>query len=144
MPTEPDLEAARKMSVGRGVIGLELHGSLQNRNGFAGACRHRGTHRKKRPEHEIIGIQVIRPLSSDTTNLGLAQVWFDRADQAHGDRVLNLENVVQPTVVTLSPDRHSCLGLDQSRRYPDPLVRLANAALDEIATPEVASNPREI
>ena len=102
--------------VGQRVVGIKGERAFQQRQRSRRGVRHRRDRRRGRAQHEIVGVEVVRPLALDALDLGLAQARLDRADDAQRDLVLQREDVVEPPVVALGPEVRAGLGLDQLRR----------------------------
>jgi len=122
-PVEQDLVAPRGIAVRERVVGLQGQRALQERQRLRCTIRHRGIDKRRRAKHQVVGIQTIRPLASDTVDLGLAQARLDRADHACRDLVLHCEDIVERPVVALGPDVPSCLGFDELAGDADPVAR---------------------
>ena len=70
-------------------------------------------------------------------DLGLAQLWFDRAGDARCHLVLQLENVVQRAVKTVGPDVRAGRRVNQLPSDTHPVAGFAHAAFEHIAHTEL-------
>ena len=68
----------------------------------------------------------------------MLQARLDDADDALGDLILKLENVVQRAVEAVGPEMRAGFGFDQLRGDAQPGARLAHAALQHVAHAEFA------
>src|SRR5437868_9121682 len=64
-------------------------------------------------QNQVIGAEIFRAFSFDPLDFELAQVGLDRADHAHCDFVLQLEDVAVGSVITISPQMAAGLRLDE-------------------------------
>src|SRR5205814_6587535 len=85
------------------------------------------------PHEKVVGIEAIGALAFGSFDLGVAQVWFDRAHDAERQLVLHLEDVIKRAIVTLGPYMGAAHGFDQLRRHAYAVTRLAQAAFKYIA-----------
>ena len=95
--------------------------------------RHAGIDVLLRLQHEIVGVQAVRPLAPHALDLGAAQTGLDRADDVERDLVLQREHVVERAVEALAPQLVSALGIDHLRGDADAAAVLAHASLHQIA-----------
>src|SRR5208282_59783 len=84
--------------------------------------------------------QMLRALAPDAFDLGLAQGRLDSADYTQRDLVLQGENIVDRAVIALGPDMPAGVRFDQLASDADAGCRLAHAAFEHIAHPELASD----
>src|SRR6516165_10563197 len=143
-PHKQDLMAPRGIAVRERVVGLQGQRALQERQRLRRTIRHRGIDKRSRPKHQVVGIQTIRPLASDTLDLGLAQARLDRADHARRDLVLQCKNVVDRAVVAFGPDVPAALGLDQLAGDAHPARRAAHAAFEHVAHTKLTADPSDV
>src|SRR5262249_17128638 len=62
---------------------------------------------------EVVSGEVRGRLAAGALDLGLAQLWFDRAGDAGGDLILQLKNVVEHAVEAVVPDVSAGCRVDQ-------------------------------
>jgi len=98
--------------LGKAVIGFKGERALKQRHRLLSLFRHHGIDVRQRAQHEVVGIETVRPLTLDALDLGLPEARLDRADRAQRDLILECENIIERPVVTLGPDVRAGLGLD--------------------------------
>jgi len=60
----------------------------------------------------VVGAHILGPLAADPLDLGETDRRLQGAGDMFGDAVLQVEDVVQRTVVFLGPDMRAALGFD--------------------------------
>src|SRR3954447_23373759 len=91
---------------------------------------------RQRPHQEIPGIQARRRLAMRAKILRRVNLRLDRGDDALGDLVLHREDVDELAVVALGPEMAAGRGVVELRGDSHAIVRLAYAALDDVAHAE--------
>src|ERR1700739_2248352 len=86
---------------------------------------------------EVISGKVRGRLTVGALDLGLAQLWFDRAGDAGRDLVLQVENVVERAVEAVGPDVSAGRGVDQLPGDAHPVAGFAHAAFEHVAHAEL-------
>ena len=99
--------------------------------------RHRGIGKRKRAQRQIVGVKIFRALAFNPLDLRLSNARFDRSDHAHGDLVLERENVCQIAIVS-RPKMRTGLSLDQLAGDANAAACLADAALKHVAHAKLA------
>src|ERR1700730_6487790 len=89
---------------------------------------------------EIVGVEAVRAFALGALDFGLAQAGLDRADDAQGDLVLQFEDVSARAIVALGPDMRAADRCDQLRGGPHAVAGLAQAAFEDIAHTELATD----
>jgi hypothetical protein len=84
-------------------------------------------------EQQIVGVEVLGPLALDALDLGLAQARLYGGEHAHGELVLDGEDVVQRAVVTFRPDVPAGLRLDELAGDTHAVRRFAHAPFEHVA-----------
>src|SRR5215475_1947795 len=79
-------------------------------------------------EHQP-GIDAVRRIPFCALPFGLVDFRRDGAHQALSDLVLHCEQILEPTVITLRPDRITGKRVNQLGRHPDTITALTDAAL---------------
>src|SRR5262249_23245429 len=83
---------------------IELQRSLQQGNGLAHALFSVFVKLRERAKVHIVSIEALGRLAGCSLDFGLAELRLDRADNATGDPILQLENVVERAVEAVGPD----------------------------------------
>jgi hypothetical protein len=83
--------------------------------------------------HQVIPVEIFRPLPLDPLDLGRPEGRLDCRDRADRDLVMQRKNVVERAVVTLGPDMRAALRLNQLRGDAHPVARLAQRAIEHVA-----------
>src|SRR5262249_17979313 len=114
------------------------------RQRFASTFRHSSERRGPGAQHEVVGVQMLRPLALDTLDLDPAQAGLDRADYTQGDLVLQRKDIIERAVVAFGPDVPAALGLDQLAGDAHPTCRPAHAAFEHVAHAELAPDLADV
>ena len=75
---------------------------------------------------------------------GRIDLRLNAADHAVGDLVLNREDVVERPIIALRPEVSARLRLDQLSGDPDAVAALPDAAFEDVANPQLASDLADI
>src|SRR6516162_11382045 len=78
------LETPGKVAVGEAVIGLEGEGAFEQWRRDARLLRHPAL-RWQCPQHEVVSVEIFRPLALDALDLDRLEARLDPADSAQGD-----------------------------------------------------------
>src|SRR6266536_1192603 len=91
---------------------------------------------------QIIVVSVEAPggLALGALDLRLFEPGRDRADDALGHLVLELENVLERAVETVGPQMRPVCRIDELRRDAHPVGRLAHAAFEHVTDAELATD----
>src|SRR5580704_10019850 len=89
-----------------------------------------------RAQVQIIGPEVLRRLAIGPVNLSELQARFDNASDAARYPVLQLEDVVEDAVETISPDMGFVCRVDQLRVDANIVPGLADRAFEYVANSE--------
>ena len=95
---------------------------------------------RKGAQVEVISIKIIRAFSPRSLYFGSLQAWFDHANYAFGDLILEVENVFDRTIEPVGPEMHSGLSFDQLCSDPQALARAkTDTALQDITHSQFAA-----
>ena len=119
------------------IIRLELERFLQQRDRRRRAFRHQFVDERQRLQHQVIGIQAVRPFAFDALDLDFSQARLDCADHAHCDLVLHGKDVAQQSVIALGPDLHAAVCFDQLGGNADAVAGFAHAALEHVVDAKI-------
>ena len=96
-------------------------------------------------QHEFVGLQILRAFVTEhAASLAVREVSDERGDDLAGEFVLHREHVFDLAVVTLRPQVVAGRGLDELRRYTDPVAAFAYAALEDVAHVERLAHVRHV
>jgi len=98
---EQDLVAKREVAMGEAIIGLEREGAFEQRHCDPRLFRHRRVGVGQRAQHQVVGIEIFRPLALDALDLGVPEARLDGTDRAKRDFILQGENIIERTVIAL-------------------------------------------
>src|SRR4029079_14831913 len=124
--------APRDQSVNCRVVWLQLDGPIEQRQGLVRIQWHRGEGKRQRAEIQVVRIQALGPFAPGAFDLRLAKYRLDNAHYAHGQFVLDGEDIVESAVVTLSPDVGAAPSVDQLRRNAHAVRGFSDAAFEEV------------
>src|SRR5215469_14807791 len=131
----PSVNVAEQ-SLCKSIIGVDLDRPLQQRHsGIAGSSLP-GVMPLKGAKVEIVSVEALGRLGIGARDFGTAQARDNGRDNAFGDAILKIEDVVKRTFEAVGPNVMAGLGLDQLTGDPHPVCRLTDAAFEEIAHPE--------
>src|SRR5271165_6735763 len=93
---------------------------------------------------EIVGIEALGRLAGRPLDFRLAELRFNRADDAARYLVLQLEDVVEHAVEAVCPDVSPSRRVDQLAGNAHTVTGLADASFEHIAHPEFTSDLAQI
>src|SRR5215831_6459601 len=88
----------------------------------------------------IIGIETFGRLALGSFDLGLLQLGCDRAYDAAGHLILEIEDILNPAIEAIDPDMRTPRGIDKLPSDPHPASRPAHAAFQHIAHAELTTH----
>jgi hypothetical protein len=91
------------MSVGDGVVRVQLESVFEKPRGDPGVLRHHGRHVRHGAQVEVVSVEAFRTLSPGAFDLRLADARLDDADHSFGDLILQVENVPGRAVESVRP-----------------------------------------
>ena len=97
-----------------------------------------------RHQQEVVSLGAVRSAPFDRLLFSGQQPEPQRADDRLGDFVLDGEDVGQVAVVALGPDMIAGGAVDQLRADAQPIAGLADAAFDEVADAQLASDRADV
>ena len=121
------------MSVGRGIIGFDRDGALQQNAGLDVSRPRVQPHLLAPAQKEIVGIEVDGALFDQAVLLIDAEIELERRDDLLREFVLDGEDVVKIAIEAFGPDMAAGRRIDQLRVDPDPIGRPAHASFEHIA-----------
>lgn len=127
-----------------GVVGVEAQGLIQQVQGFVGVGRRVRIGERQRLQKEVICVEAAGPLAARPLDLGASQRGFERADDAFGQTILQVENVLGSALEFVRPDMGRILALDKLGRDPKPVRGPANASFQHVADPKLRGDPSYI
>ena len=86
-----------------------------------------------RAEQIVVGIEIGRRLASRPFQLGFLQARLQRTDDALGNPVLQLENIIERAVEFVGPEMGARRDIDQLAGDADAVAGLAHAAFEDVA-----------
>ena len=110
---EAPFAAPGEMGVRRDIVRLQTERLFEQRDGLSGFVGHMGLHVGLSAQKEVIGSEALGTLASRAFDLQPPHAWFDDADDAIGDLVLKVENVLERAVEIVGPEVSPGLGLDE-------------------------------
>ena len=133
---EDHLIAQGEQRMSRRVARVQFQRALQQigRDPCVGELAGRGI--GKSAKIEIIGVEIFRAFLPGALDLRMLQARLDDADDALGDLILKLENVVQGAVEAVGPEMRARFRFDQLRGDAEPIARFAHAALQHVTHAE--------
>src|SRR6476660_5463162 len=102
---------------------------------------------QKRPaaaKFTVVSGEIVRCLSPEMFNSKAIESAGDRCGNRAHQFVLDDKDVIQVTIVTLSPEMISSRRFDQLGSHTDPIACLADAAFDDVLRTEFASDPPHV
>src|SRR5690606_20870237 len=133
-------QAPRSHSVGGRVIGVELDGLVKGRERPIDVVARRNVEARHSAQEIVVGVEVLRRLSLRALDLRALELLDDRADDALGDPILQLEHVAESALITLGPKMPARLRVDELARDADAVGSFADAAFEQIAHAELATD----
>src|SRR6516225_10790780 len=97
-----------------------------------------------RPHCAIPCAELARVFELGVPNLGRDDPGGYRAGDALCDLVLDGKHVGQLAVVPIDPEMVPGFGIDQLRRYPDPIAGMTDAAFDHVTHAQLACHLADI
>ena len=135
-----NLMAPGDQSVGGSVVRVQLERVLQKPLGDPGVRRDHRHHARQSAQIEVIGVEVFGTLSLGAFNLRLLQARLNDADHFFGDLILQVENLLQFSVVSVGPKMRTGFGFEQLGGDAHAVPRLANSPLQHIAHAQLTPN----
>src|SRR6516225_5676555 len=89
-------------------------------------------------------VQALRRLAQHPLLLGLGQRRLDGCGDTRGNLVLHGENIVEVTVIPVSPDMSAGARIDQLRGYAHPVAAPAHRAFEHVSDPHLAADSLHI
>src|SRR5262245_19620376 len=89
--------------------------------------------------YQFVRVRVIGRLAPQTHRFGHDELRPDRIDDTIGDVILPAEDVGDRAIVAVGPDVNTLGGVDQLRGDPYSIARLAHAAFEDVARPQLAA-----
>ncbi len=123
------------------VVGLERERALETHEGPLGSLGRELGEVMTTLEQRLEGRDV---RSLPPGRLARAQAEVELLHDRGGDLVLDLEHVDELAVEALAPDVRIVGDVDELRRDPQPLARLADAALEHGAYPQRLAHPAQV
>jgi hypothetical protein len=145
-PAVDDLPGVAPASqrVGARIGGIEADGLQGQAQRLDTGLRRQRQHVRQRPHHVVVGFQALRALATGALDLGRADGGLEGPDDALGDPVFEIEDVLAPALVAIGPDADGGRRLDQLGGDADAVAGDAQAALQQIAHAELASDLRRL
>ena len=131
-------EAARRHAPGRGEVRIELDRPPEQAQRLDVRLALPFVNLGHSAEEVVVGVEARGRLAPGPLDLGPLELRGDGADHAGGQLVLELEDVLDPPLEAVRPEMRARGGVDQVRRYPHPVRRLAHAAFQDVAHAELA------
>src|SRR5258708_37786832 len=97
-------------------------------------------HARYGTQEVIVGIEACGRFAFGAFDFRALQLWRDRADNACGDAVLKVENILERTVKPIRPQMHAVRHIDQLPSDAYAITGLAHAAFKHIAHAELTSD----
>ena len=94
------------------VVRIDCECALEQRHAER-AVRHSCIRERRRAQHKVVGVEIIGPFALDALNFGLTQARLDRGNHTRRQFVLQREDVVERSVVTIGPDVAPGLRFDE-------------------------------
>ena len=98
------LVAPGRVGMRGGVVRVEPQRLVEEAQRLVGVGRRVGVGVRQRPEIEIVGVEPVGPLAARPLDLGAPQRRLDRADDALGQPVLQVEDVFDRALELVGPD----------------------------------------
>ncbi len=92
----------------------------------------------------VVGVEALGRLALCAFDFRALKLVRDRADDALGDPILKLEDVVERTLVALGPEMAAGRCIDELSGDAHAVRRLAHAAFEHIAHAQVAADLRHV
>ena len=121
-----NLVAPGDQSVGGSVVRVQLERVFQKSLGDLGVRRDHRHHVRQSAQIEVIGVEVFGTLSLGAFNLRPLQARLNDADHFFGDLILQVENLLQFSVVSVGPKVRTGFGFEQLGGDAHAVPRLAN------------------
>ena len=80
----------------------------------------------QRTKVKIVRVEIVRWLLLRALDFGQPKAGLDRDNNAYGDAILEFEYLREVAFESIGPNVPACSGLDELRRNPHPLSRLAD------------------
>ena len=141
----PAAGMAADINPGQDALGARIGGIDPERLAQQGHCDveagpGEGVEMRQSAKIPVVGIKVLDGLFLRPVDLRRLQAWLDGADDPLRDAVLQLEHFGQAALEPVGPDVVSRRRFDQLAGDAHPPARLADAALQDVADAEVASD----
>ena len=122
---------------GAGVVGIDPHCFVEQADCLGIVVAAMRPEIRQRLEHQVVGGEVFGALALGQRDFGGADRRVHRAGDPFGDLVLEVEDVLEHTVIAVGPDMRAAGGVDQLGRDPDAVAGLADAAFEHVAHAEL-------
>src|SRR5580692_3182369 len=93
-----------------------------------------------RTQHEIVCFQTVRTAPPHAADFRVAQVGFDCSDDLVGYFVLQCEDIVELSIITLRPDVRTVFRIYQLRNDTHPRSCFADTAFENVTHPKFAAD----
>src|SRR5262249_26758852 len=87
----------------------------------------------KSTQKEVVGIHAFGRFPAGTLHLGMPELRLDGANDARGDPVLQIEDILQPAIKAIGPEVGATRGINELARNSNAVGSLAHAAFEHIA-----------
>ena len=103
-------------------------------------CRRPGVKARHAAQEVVIGVEAFGRLALCAFDFGAFKLMRDRADDALGDPILKLEDVVERAFIALGPEMAAGRCIDELSGNAHAVRRFADAAFQHIAHAQVAAD----
>src|SRR5580698_3979050 len=135
--------APRGHSISRSIIGIEFNSPVEQSqrlaDGVLSSLKYRVSGRYPQ-QIIVVGIEAFGRLAFGSLDLGFFNRWRDRPYNARRHLILEIKDVVQPTVNPVCPNMCSGCRIDELSCDTHAVCGLANAPLQDVTDPKIASN----
>ena len=127
-------------AMGRSKIRVELDGLGEQLQRFGGGLAGHLMRAGHPAQKVVISVQTFGGLALRSFDLGPLQLGRDRPDNARGDLILQIEDVLAIAIEMICPQMRAGRSIDQLRRDPHAVPGLANAAFNDVAHAQLATH----
>ncbi len=131
---------SRRRAVGRRKLGVELDGVVEQPERVVVGVPRELMNACHAAQEIVIGIETFGRLAFGAFDFGLLQLRPDRADDARRHLVLQIEDILQRAVETVGPEMRIGRAVDELAGDAHPVRRLAHAAFEDVAHPQLAAD----
>src|SRR5262249_7735761 len=120
---------------------IELHGRVEPRQRFVDRLPRPSMQVRHGTQIIVVRTKAASRFPPGAFNLRSFELGSDRSDDAGGDLILKLEDVVERPFESLGPKVGAGRRIDELARDANPVFEMAHAALSDVAYAELAPDP---